>query len=275
MCFQSIKPKALAEMNKRANERKQKRLELQLLKEKKYNEMKEKEKEMKTREKEEEALKKQQENETIAREKAKKIAKQMLLRQQQALSDMHYKRSLIIYHAWIPWMKRLELIKMKRFKAVQFNNKLLQTQTWRWNFLRHKIYKSCAKECSALCLDVMSQHFCNKVLRKRFFFIWGELCDVGKTKTEINLRHHKTSQTKFVWFQWKKCYEMKQTEKAWQERKKDEKAAEFSTQKLTKKIMHEWMQSAAASKREKIKLEKWNKVHRWLSTMRSNVDVPN
>ena len=123
----ALKPsKLVIKMEQRALERKQKReklMELKKQKEKEYQEFLQKQKEMEA-EKLKEAKRMEKE------ERLKRLQRQQHLKQIEnnklKLSQLHYHKSLIMYHGWIPWMQLIERNNFNYHRIVVLNNHNVQ-----------------------------------------------------------------------------------------------------------------------------------------------------
>ena len=133
-------PRILIKMNERAKLRKQKRDELKELKLKRDKERELKEKETKKRYQQERILKIKKENELKQQRLAEIKKEREIERTKILLSEMHYKRSNIIYRGWIPWMKYVELNRINNEKAMIFRQILLAQKVTLFNDIYSLIY---------------------------------------------------------------------------------------------------------------------------------------
>ena len=124
-----LKPsKLVIKMEKRALERREKReklMEIKKEKEKIYKELMLKQKQME--------IDKVNEAKRLEKEKKiQKLQKQRRLKEIESnkliLSQMHYKRALILYYGWIPWMQRIEQNNLNFHKLAVIRDSNLQKQ---------------------------------------------------------------------------------------------------------------------------------------------------
>eukprot|EP01084_Bolivina_argentea_P111016 198172_1 len=270
----SLKPsKLVISMEKRALERKQKRkqiIELKKQKQKEYKEYMLKQKQIEIEKiKETKRLKKEQ--------KLRKLQKQMYLKEIEnnklILARLHYKKALIVYNGWIPWMKYIERNNLNYHRILIIRNNNMRKQFWKlWQFVinKRRRNKSNAKMAAFIGREKMSNKLFEIKVESKYWLFWKEIILKYKMMNAMIIEKRKLNMIKIYLNIWKKQYELKLNKKRIQEYNNEEIATKHGNLILKKRLMKRWKETAENTRKEKIKARTWRKVELWLTELRAN-----
>merc|ERR1712228_105048 len=186
--------------------------------------------------------------------KIQKLQKQRRLKEIESnkliLSQMHYKRALILYYGWIPWMQRIEQNNLSYHKLAVIRNCHLQKQFW------------------SLWISVIKSRKNQALNAKKAATIGREM--MSNKLNAVILEKKKVNTLKIYLSHWRLRYEYNLNQKQLKQRRMEDMAIERGKILIMKRIMKSWKSTAVNARKEKIKARTWRKVEVWLTELRAN-----
>merc|ERR1712228_953209 len=209
--------------------------------------------------------------------KIQKLQKQRRLKEIESnkliLSQMHYKRALILYSGWIPWMQRIEQNNLSFHKLAVIRNCNLQKQFWSLWLSVIKMKKNQhlnAMKAACIGREMMSNKLFAIKVETKYWSFWSEIILKYKMMSAVILEKQKANMLKIYLSHWRLRYEYNQNQKQLKQRKIEDTAIERGKILIMRRIMKSWKATAVNVRKEKIKARTWRKVEVWLTELRAN-----